>query len=106
MLFAKTSLGMPPASLALINVIATLAGIIGAFGWSWISKVFNLKASQTIVACVCLFELIPLYGLLGFLPFVKRWEVIGLQQPWEMYPLGAVSIPYTLNAFGGVLNPR
>jgi UMF1 family MFS transporter len=35
-------------------------------------------------------ELIPLYGLLGYLPFVKRWEVIGLQQPWEMYPLGFV----------------
>ncbi|KPI40179.1 Autophagy-related protein 22-1 [Cyphellophora attinorum] len=89
-LFAKTSLGMSAASLALINVIGTLAGIIGAFSWSYVSRALNLKASQTIVACVCLFELIPLYGMLGFIPAVKRWGVIGLQQPWEMYPLGAI----------------
>lgn len=89
-LFAKTTLGMHTAALGLINVIATIAGVIGAFSWSYVSRVFNLRASQTIVACVCLFELIPLYGLLGFIPAVKNWGVIGLQQPWEMYPLGAV----------------
>lgn len=89
-LFAKTTLGMHTAALGLINVIATIAGVIGAFTWSYVSRAFNLKASQTIVACICLFELIPLYGLLGFIPVVQRWGVIGLQQPWEMYPLGAV----------------
>ena len=50
----------------------------------------NLRASRTIVACICLFEIIPLYGLLGFIPAVKRYGVFGLQQPWEMYPLGAI----------------
>ena len=89
-LFAKTTLQMKPAALALINVIATLCGIMGAFGWRRASEKMNLNPSQTILACIVLLEMIPLYGLLGFVPFIKRWGVIGLQQPWELYPLGAI----------------
>jgi len=89
-LFAKTQLDMKPAALGLINVIATISGVCGAFSWSFFSRLLNLRASQTIVACICLFELIPLYGLLGFIPAVKKLGFLGLQQPWEMYPLGAV----------------
>ncbi|KAL9099948.1 MAG: hypothetical protein Q9163_004612 [Psora crenata] len=89
-LFAKTDLQMKPAALALINLIGTLAGVVGAFTWSKLSRWFKLKPSQTIIVCICLFEVIPLYGLLGFLPAIKRLGVFGLQQPWEMYPLGAI----------------
>lgn len=89
-LFAKTQLAMKTEALGLINVIATIAGVIGAFYWSYFSRLLNLRASQTIVACICLFEIIPLYGLLGFIPAVQRLGVFGLQQPWEMYPLGAI----------------
>ncbi|QSZ33908.1 hypothetical protein DSL72_005482 [Monilinia vaccinii-corymbosi] len=89
-LYAKTQLRMAPEALGLINVIATTAGVLGAFSWAVISRIFKLKPHQTILACICLFEIIPLYGLLGFLPIVKRWNVIGLQQPWEMYPLGFI----------------
>lgn len=89
-LFAKTQLHMKPWALGMINVISTLAGVVGAFGWSLISGYFGLKAHQTILVCIALFELIPLYGLMGYLPFVQRWGVLGLQQPWEMYPLAAV----------------
>lgn len=89
-LFAKTQLHMRPWALGMINVISTLAGVFGAFGWSWISRLFNLQAHQTILVCIALFELIPIYGLMGYLPFVKNWGVFGLQQPWEMYPLAAV----------------
>lgn len=88
-LFAKTELDMKPAALGLINVIVMLAGVCGAFSWSYMSSFFRLRASQTIIACVLLFELIPLYGILGFSPIVRRVG-FGLQQPWEMYPLGAV----------------
>jgi len=83
-LFAKTSLQMRPAALALINVIATLSGIVGAFTWRRLSKFMGLKPIQTILACIVLFEVVPLYGLLGYLPIVKRWGVGGLQQGWEM----------------------
>ncbi|KAL2020740.1 hypothetical protein VTK56DRAFT_8040 [Thermocarpiscus australiensis] len=89
-LFAKTQLHMEPWALGMINVISTAAGIVGAFSWSWISRRFRLKAHQTILACIALFEIIPIYGLLGYLPFIKTWGVFGLQQPWEMYPLAAI----------------
>ncbi|KKK20933.1 hypothetical protein P175DRAFT_0460639 [Aspergillus ochraceoroseus IBT 24754] len=89
-LFAKTQLNMEPAALGLINVISMLAGVFGAFTWSYVSRVFNLRASQTIIACIVLFELVPLYGLLGFIPAIKDLGYLGLQQPWEMFPLGVV----------------
>ncbi|KAK0102546.1 Autophagy protein 22 [Cadophora gregata] len=89
-LYAKTQLRMEAASLGFINVIATTAGVLGAFSWAYISRKVGLRPHQTILACICIFEVIPLYGLLGYLPFVKNWGVIGLQQPWEMYPLGFV----------------
>ncbi|KAK4128910.1 autophagy-related protein 22 [Parathielavia appendiculata] len=89
-LFAKTQLHMEPWALGMINVISTTAGIAGAFSWSSISRRFRLQAHQTILACIALFEIIPLYGLAGYLPFVRSWGVFGLQQPWEMYPLAAV----------------
>ncbi|PYH90542.1 MFS general substrate transporter [Aspergillus ellipticus CBS 707.79] len=89
-LFAKTQLDMQPAALGLINVIAMTAGVFGAFTWSFLSRALNLRASQTIIACIILFELVPLYGLLGFLPAIKDLGFLGLQQPWEMYPLGAI----------------
>ncbi|KAJ5670211.1 Major facilitator superfamily domain general substrate transporter [Penicillium maclennaniae] len=88
-LFAKTELNMKPAALGLINVVVMIAGVFGAFSWSYLSSLLHLRASQTIIACIVLFELIPLYGILGYLPSVQRLG-IGLQQPWEMYPLGAV----------------
>lgn len=89
-LFAKTDLGMKVEALALISVIGTVAGVFGAFYWSRLSRLVGLSASQTIIACVCLFELIPLYGLLGFIPAVQRLGYLGLQQPLEMYFLGAI----------------
>lgn len=89
-LFAKTSLEMKPAALALINIVVTLSGIIGAFAWNKLSGMMNLKPMHTIFLCICILELIPLYGLLGYLPPVKALGFLGLQQPWEMYPLGAI----------------
>ncbi|PIG69277.1 autophagy protein Atg22 [Aspergillus arachidicola] len=89
-LFAKTQLDMQPAALGMINVVAMLAGVFGAFSWSYISRLLNLRASQTIIACIILFELVPLYGLLGFIPAIRDLGYLGLQQPWEMFPLSIV----------------
>ncbi|PHH74150.1 hypothetical protein CDD80_3285 [Ophiocordyceps camponoti-rufipedis] len=89
-LFAKTHLHMPPWALGMINVIVTLTGVLGAFGWSWVSRIWGIQAHQTILVCIGLFELIPLYGLLGYIPFIEQWGVIGLQRPWEMYLLAAI----------------
>lgn len=89
-LFAKTQLDMEPAALGLISVMSTVSGVLGAFSWSYFSRLLNLRPSQTIIACICLFELIPLYGLLGFIPAVKTLGFLGLQKSWEMFPLSAV----------------
>ncbi|KAF9701062.1 hypothetical protein EKO04_000876 [Ascochyta lentis] len=89
-LFAKTTLGMSYAMLALINVIATISGVLGAFAWSRVSHYMDLTPVQTILMCIALFEVIPIYGLLGYLPAIQRLGFLGLQQQWEMYPLGAV----------------
>lgn len=89
-LFAKTTLGMKPAALALINMVTTVSGVFGAFTWARISRLLGMTPTRTIIACICLFEVIPLYGLLGFIPAVRESGVFGLQQPWEMYPLGVV----------------
>ncbi|KAK5097314.1 Autophagy protein 22 [Exophiala xenobiotica] len=88
-LFAKTNLGMKPTQLALIGVLGTISGCFGAFYWSTFSRYFNLRASQTIIACVLLLEIVPLYGILGFIPAVKD-AGFGLQQPSEIYCLGVI----------------
>ncbi|KAL3423281.1 autophagy-related protein ATG22 [Phlyctema vagabunda] len=89
-LFARTELGMSTVQVAILSIAATSSGILGAFTWPLISRRFGLKTNHTIVSCVCLMEVIPLYGLAGFLPFVQAWGVGGLQQPWEIYPLGVI----------------
>ncbi|KAK5114386.1 hypothetical protein LTR85_010208 [Meristemomyces frigidus] len=89
-LFARTELHMGTIPIVLLSITATTSGIAGAFSWPRISKIFNLETKTTIIACILMMEVIPLYGLLGFVPFIKAWGVGGLQQIWEIYPLGFV----------------
>ncbi|KAL1305044.1 hypothetical protein AAFC00_001985 [Neodothiora populina] len=89
-LFARTELHMGTVPIALLSITATSSGIAGAFIWPIISRKYQLPTHKTIIACILLMEIIPLYGLLGFLPFIQRWGVGGLQQMWEIYPLGVV----------------
>ncbi|PWY72142.1 autophagy-related protein 22-1 [Aspergillus sclerotioniger CBS 115572] len=89
-LFARTELKMSTTMVALLSITATLSGMAGAFLWPLVSRRFNLKPNHTIMLCICLFELIPLYGMLAYIPVFKKWGVIGLQQPWEIYPLAIV----------------
>ena len=58
-------------------------------------------------------EIIPLYGLLGYLPFIRAWGVGGLQQAWEIYPLAVVHgfvmgglSSYCRSFFGLLVPPR
>ncbi|KAL8848551.1 MAG: hypothetical protein Q9221_006440 [Calogaya cf. arnoldii] len=111
-LFGKTELGMTPAQLAMINVVVTLFGITGAFTWSRISQALGLSPNRTIVVCICIFELIPLYALLGYIPAVRKVGMFGLQQPWEMYVLGGVYgvvlgglSSYCRSVFGALIPP-
>ena len=89
-LFARTELHMGTVAVAVLSITATGSGIVGAIAWPRISKRFHWSTNQTIIVCLFLMEIIPFYGLLGFLPFVKGWGVGGLQQGWEIYPLGFI----------------
>ncbi|TVY76162.1 Autophagy-related protein 22-1 [Lachnellula suecica] len=89
-LFARTELKMGTVAIALLSITATSSGIAGAFVWPIISRRYALKTNRTIVACIALMEIIPLYGLLGFIPFVKAWGVGGLQKSWEIFPLAFI----------------
>ncbi|TAQ91058.1 hypothetical protein B7494_g619 [Chlorociboria aeruginascens] len=89
-LFARTELKMGTVPIALLSITATTAGIVGAIAWPMISRKLGLKTNQVIVACILLMEIIPIYGMLGFLPFIQTWGVGGLQQAWEIYPLGFI----------------
>ncbi|PQE29007.1 MFS transporter family protein [Rutstroemia sp. NJR-2017a BBW] len=89
-LFARTELQMGTVSVAILSIVATASGIGGATAWPILAKKFSLKTNQVIVCCLLLLELVPLYGLLGYVPFVQAWGVGGLQRPFEIYPLGIV----------------
>lgn len=82
-LYAKTTLHMAPDRLALISVLVTVAGLMGAFFWPKISHLLGLTPLRTILVSIGLFTLIPLYGLLDYIPGLST-----LNEQWEMYPLG------------------
>jgi MFS transporter, UMF1 family len=89
-LFARTELRMGTVAIALLSITATSSGIAGAFTWPVLSRRYALKTNRTIVACIVMMEIVPIYGLMGYIPFVKAWGVGGLQKSWEIYPLGFV----------------
>ncbi|OQO04327.1 hypothetical protein B0A48_10938 [Cryoendolithus antarcticus] len=89
-LFARTELHMGTIEIACLSILVTVSGIAGALLWPRLSALFRLQPKAVIVACMCLMEVIPLYGLIGFLPFVQHWGVGGLQRSWEIYPLGVI----------------
>lgn len=89
-LYAKTELGMQPAALGLISVVVMVGGIFGALTWNATSRLLGIKPTTTVLACLMLFELIPIYALLGYIPAIKRLGYLGLQTPIEMYPMAAV----------------
>jgi UMF1 family MFS transporter len=105
-LFARTELHMETAAIALVSITATMSGIAGAVLWPRLQRRFGLRTNQTIVACICLFEVIPLYGLLGFI-----LPVLGLRQQWEIFPMAFVhgfvmgGISSFCRSFYGVLIP-
>ncbi|KAF7192603.1 Autophagy-related protein [Pseudocercospora fuligena] len=89
-LFARTELHMGTIAIALLSITSIGSGLAGAFAWPRISARYGLQTKETIVTCMVMMEIIPFYGMLGFIPFIKSWGVLGLQQAWEIYPLGFI----------------
>lgn len=89
-LFARTELQMSTIAIALLSITSIGSGIIGAFVWPRIASQFLLQAKTVLLLCVAGMEIIPLYGLLGFIPAFKRLGFIGLQKAWEIYPIAVI----------------
>lgn len=89
-LFARTELQMSTIAIALLSITSIGSGIIGAFVWPRVASRFSLQAKMVLLLCVAGMEVIPLYGLLGFIPAFKRLGFIGLQKAWEIYPIAVI----------------
>lgn len=89
-LFAKTELHMSTIAIALLSITSIGSGIIGAFAWPRIQRHWALQPKTVLLCCVAGMEIIPLYGLLGYIPLFQRLGFIGLQQAWEIYPIAVL----------------
>lgn len=89
-LFAKTELHMSTIAIALLSITSIGSGIIGAFAWPHIQRHYSLQPKSVLLCCVAGMEIIPLYGLLGYIPLFQRLGFIGLQQAWEIYPIAVL----------------
>lgn len=115
-LFAKTTLGIGPSGLALIGILATFGGIIGAITWPRLLtphlKFLQRSPHRTILFILSLSLLIPIYGLLGFLPIFKHLGVGGITNKNEIFVVAFVfgflygGIQGYCRSFFGELVPR
>ena len=111
-LFARTELKLGTAGVALLSITATVSGIVGSLCWPIIGRKYSLQPITIVLCCIFMFEIIPLYGLLGFLPLMKHFGFGGLQQWWEIYPLGFLLgfvmggiSSYCRSVFGSLIPP-
>ncbi|RMD40271.1 hypothetical protein DV735_g4858, partial [Chaetothyriales sp. CBS 134920] len=89
-LFARTELGLTAVGIACLSITATCSGIAGAALWPLASRRLGWTTNRTIMACLCLMEIIPVYSLLSLIPAVQRLGWLGLQQWWEIFPLAVI----------------
>lgn len=89
-LFARTELHMGTIPVVFLSMTSIACGMLGAFAWPRVAARFTLAPKTVLMTCVAAMEIIPLYGLLAYVPFVRALGIGGLQRPWEIYPLGVV----------------
>ncbi|KAF2757316.1 autophagy-related protein 22-1 [Pseudovirgaria hyperparasitica] len=89
-LFGKTELGMSPAGVATIALIATGSGVLGALMWPRFQLRYNLQSKTVILAAIVLFLVIPINGILGYLPFVHIIGIGGVQSAMELYMMASI----------------
>jgi len=85
-LFAKTTLMLPPKSLIVIGLVTPLAGIAGSLLWPRLQHALQVSNKTVLVTLVLLASLVPAYGCLGFLSFFEN-KIGGLTTAGEMYGL-------------------
>lgn len=94
-LFGKTQLQMSAGALVIVGLLVNASGVLGALVWPRLQRRFKWENKRVLIVLVSLCSLIPLYGCLGFLPFLHEeganllttTRVGGLTTPGEMYGL-------------------
>ncbi|KAG8809928.1 Autophagy protein 22 [Serendipita sp. 399] len=86
-LFAKTTLLLPPKSLIIVGLLTPAAGIAGSLLWPKLQQVFHHSNKRVLITLILLASLVPAYGCLGFFKFFKGRMIGGLRTAGEMYVL-------------------
>lgn len=92
-IYAKTSLDLTPAGLALISATALVMNALGAWLWpSFIAPKLKLSVIPTMKLLICLMACLPGYAIVGLIwPGIV--ETLGwgaLTNAWELYTLAVV----------------
>ena len=92
-IYAKTSLELTPAGLALISATALIMNALGAFLWpSVIAVKLNLSVVPTMKLLISLVACLPGYAMVGLIwpGIVDTLGFGALTHAWELYTLAAV----------------
>ena len=92
-IYAKTSLSLTPAGLALISATALVMNALGAWLWpSVIATKLNLSVIPTMKLLISLMACLPGYAILGIVwpGIVDTLGFGALTNAWELYTLAAV----------------
>lgn len=111
-LFARTELHLSTIPLVLLSLTSIFSSMLGAYSWPLLATHYSLSPKTILLLCIAGLELIPLYGLLAFLPSIRSLGVLGIQRPWEIYVvavihglvMGGISA-YARSVYGGLV-PR
>lgn len=79
-LFAKTSLGMPPSRVILVGLLMQLTAVASASMTPVIQRRYRLDGIQSILVCVVMGLMMCAWGMIGL---VNPW--FGLRSSGEMY---------------------
>lgn len=92
-IYAKTSLELTPAGLALISATALIMNALGAWLWpGFIARKLNMSVIPMMKLLICLMACLPGYAMVGLIwPGIV--ETLGwgaLTNAWELYTLAAI----------------
>lgn len=86
-LFAKTTLLLPPKALIVVGLLTPMAGIVGSLLWPRLQRMLRFSNQGILLTLILLASFVPLYGCLGFLPIFKGKPIGGLVTAHELYVL-------------------
>lgn len=79
-LFAKTTLDLPPSKLIIVGILTPMFGVFSSLLMPFIQKRYGWQNRKVLVGCVIGVGLVPAYGCLGFLS-----TSFGLRTQGEMF---------------------